>query len=210
MICNLLSVVEQATGVAEATGASAGSNIGETFLQIAPDLLNFGAGVFGKDRTPAPAQVSRGALSNFNTNVNVSPQLLSARRAYQAIIRNPNATPNQKLAAQTILAQQESQIFSDKLNRENQLQANKASLENSINRQQAILDEQARQDKMASEANLGIGGNFARTALGNIGTKLLKSKAQSNLANQSSEDVANYIQTLPPSERRRMLQIMNQ
>jgi len=180
--------------------------IGADLLQFAPDIMNFATGVFGKDKTKPATRVSRRGVGMIDDRVNVRPQLMAARRNYRAIIADPNASPNQKLAAQAQLQNQESQIYADKFNRETQLKTNKARLQSQIDSQQAQFDEQFRQDKMASEANLGITGNFARQAMGNISTKMLQKKAMEAKEKGDKRDILAYISSLPEAVQTRILE----
>lgn len=196
-------------GAAEASvvpPGEAGGGLGSDLLQFAPDIMNFATGVFGKDETKPATRVSRKGVGMIDDRVNVRPQLMAARRNYRAIIADPNASANQKLAAQAQLNAQESKIYADKFNRETQLATNKASLQSQLDTQQSQYDEQYRQDKMQSEANLGITGNFAREALGNISTKMLQKKAEDAKRTGDKRDILAYISSLPEAAQTRILE----
>lgn len=191
---------------AEGSGGSA-SPTGEA-LQYIPEALNFLTGTLGKDKTKPATQISNRSVDMMPSTVNVNPQLNQARKAYRAITSDPNVSMNQKLAAQAQLQNQISQIHANKFNRETQLQANKAQLQSQIDRGNATFREQERQDKMASEANLGLTGNFARQALTSASQKYMQNRALEAQMDQADKQLRTIIGAYPEAVQKRILRSM--
>lgn len=164
-----------------------GTDWGSMAAQFAPDLINFATGAFGKDKTPAPTRVNQRAVKDMPTTYNVNPLLSRNASTYRAILRDPNASPTQKLAAQSQKLTADSRAMAEKQNREAQMQGRKAGLQADLDSQQSRFNAQARQDKMASEANLGLTGNFARQSLSSIANKILQMKKDKKLTQRDKE-----------------------
>lgn len=164
-----------------------GMNWGSTALQVAPDLLNLATGVFGKDKTPPPVQVNQRALDDLPSRYNVNPILNKSAANYRAILADPNATSTQKLAAQSAKQQADSRAMAEKQNQESRMASRRAGMQADLDSQQSRFNAQARQDKMASEANLGLTGNFARQSLSSIANKILQMKKDKKLTQRDKE-----------------------
>lgn len=154
--------------------------------QFLPDAINVATGLFGKDRTRPATKVNRSSLANFNTKFNINPALRRNDESYASILADRNTTQSQRLAALSQKLTSDSALAVEKENMENRLKSDKARLGVALDVRQAGFDEQFRQDKMASEANFGIDGNFVRSAVGNISNKLLQMQRDKNLANRDN------------------------
>lgn len=168
-------------------------------LQYIPEIMNFATGIFGKNKTPKPTQVSNRAVDMVDTNVNVNPQLMKNAQGYRAILSDPNATVGQKLAAQSMKQQGDSQVFADKWNRENQLKSNQARIQANLDSQNAQFANQARSENMMGDAMFGPTGNMARQAAGSFSQKLLQNQAQNNQKKQDKIAAMSVISQLDPA-----------
>lgn len=158
-----------------------------TALQLAPDMVNFATGAFGKDKTKPATEVSNRSVNMMRDRVNISPQLRDLKSGYRSIASSPYTTNNQRLAAQSNLQKGLSRTYANKFNQETQLRNQKASMQGRIDQANARFREQERQDRMASEANLGISGNFARQSLSSMANKLLQMKRDQKLSERDKE-----------------------
>lgn len=155
-------------------------------LQLAPDIINAGMGIFAKDSTRSATKVPRTKIKRSFKGYNINPMLQSNRAGYRSILSSPGATINQKLAAQGIKQQADSQAYATKANKDQEAEMRydlaQGNMDASRAGQQAGFNEQYRQDRMASDANLGVSGNYARTAYSNIANKLLMNQREENMS----------------------------
>ncbi len=190
-------------------GESNFGNILSKGLQFLPDIVNFATGVAGKDKTRPATRISRNSLSNYPSKYNINPVLSSNRSGYVSILRDPSATANQKLAALSMKQRADSQAYAEKQNKENQMQSNKASIQANLDSRQAQYDNQYREDKMISDANLGIDGNFARNSLFNISTKVLQMFAQNNQSKRDEQSLAAMLAGKDPQVIKTIMESLN-
>jgi len=185
---------------------------GESFLttglQFLPEIMNFATGAFGRDRTRPATRINRGALSNYPTTVNVQPQLDEVGRQYRAVLSNPSASMNERLAAMSMANQAVNQIHGQRINRENQLAANRAQIEAQLDSRQAMMNEQHRQEKSTMDANLGLTGNIARQALADFSQKRLLLDQQEAQRRQDQISLAATTAGLSDAARKRLLEAM--
>jgi hypothetical protein len=184
---------------------STGVNVANIAMQFLPDLINLGTGLLGKDKTPEAVTVPNTSVARMPSRYNINPMLESNRAGYSAILSDPSATINQKLAAQVAKQRADQIAYAEKLNREAQMDADKASLQANIDAQNAQYEARAREDRMAIEANLGLAGNFARQALSNISTKGLQMIAESNKKEATDKQLMAILSGLDPEVRQRIL-----
>lgn len=189
----------------EAGGAGGGSGWVNTALQFVPEAMNLAKGVFGDEDVPEPTQVSNRSVNKFPVNVDVSPQLSRNAASYRAILQNPNATINQKLAAQSQKQKSDAQILAQKQNRENQLRANRAKMQANIDRQNAQFRNQRRTEQMKTDAMFGPTGNMARQAVGSASQKLLMQQAMNNRAERDKQAMQALLQNMSPAVKRNFL-----
>jgi len=189
-------MAEQQTGDESGGGMSQGMS---SALQFVPEAMNFLTGAFGKNDTPEATQVSNRSVEMMDPTVNVNPQLLRNASSYRAILRDPNATPTQKMAAQSQKMQADSAVFADKMNRENKMKANQASLQANIDSQNAQYSNQTRSENMKADAMFGPFGNMARGAASSAAQKLLMQQAQRNQKSQNDMSAMAIISQLDPA-----------
>lgn len=196
------------TSIAEAAGTQGGSGTdwGSMALQFAPEMMNFATGVFGDDNVAETTQVDDSAVDDMPTKFNIAPQLNEARGSYRSILADPNASTNEKLAAQAQLNKQTSRLYGEKFNREQRMKADKAKLQSQFDRTQAQLDEQRSQDQMAADAQTGITGNFARQALSNASQKGLQMKQMENQEARDDKELQMLLSSYSEPVRNRILE----
>lgn len=169
---------------------------GNMALQIAPDVINAATGIFSKDKTRPATQVRPTRIQRSYTGYNINPLLSANRSGYRAVVADPNATTNQKLASQMAKTQADQRAFAEKENRDQQAKMRydmaQGNIDSQANMANARFNEQYRQDRMMSDANRGITGNFARNAYGSIANKFLTSRAEDNLANRDKRMLEMY------------------
>lgn len=168
-------------------------------LQFIPEAMNFLTGAFGRGNIPEATQVSNRAVEMMDPRVNIEPQLLRNASSYRSIINDPNATPIQKLAAQSAKMQADSAVIADKINRENQMKSNQASIQASIDSQNAQYNNQARTERMQGNAMFGPFGNMARGAMSSTSQKLLLQQAQRNQKRQNDISAMAILSQLDPA-----------
>lgn len=173
-------------------------------LQYLPEALNLATGIFGKDETRPATQINQRSVGMMPDRINVNPQLQDIRSSYRAIIADPNASTPEKLAAQAQLNRTISSIYATKQNQESRMQANRAQLQAQLDRGQSRFDNQYREDKMISDANLGVDGNFARQALSSISSKYLQQKAIEAKKQQDKQAFMAIIKSLPKAAQDRL------
>lgn len=161
-----------------------------------PDAINVATGAFSKDKTPKPTQVNRGSLRhlrNMPTSYNINPILTQNAASYRSILADPGTNDASKLAAHSQKLQADSAAYGEKANRETQMKSQKqrslASASGRLDTIQSRYDAQARDDRMRTDANTGIGGNIARQGLAGISNKLAMRSAEQSLADQDSEQM---------------------
>jgi len=163
------------TGIPSGNKKFLGGFLKDNALEISsilPDVMNFATGALAKDKTRPATRIDTSAADNINTTYNINPLLSRNSAGYRAILSDPNANAATKLAAQGQKLGADSSAYADKANIEGQLQSRKAGISAQLALGQGRMDEQFRQDKMQSEANLGLSGNFARSALTNMSSKV--------------------------------------
>lgn len=167
-----------------------------TALQLAPDLVNAATGIFGKDKTPPPTKVPKTQIKRSYKGYNINPLLESNRAGYRSILGDRGASTTNKLMAQTMKQKADSSAFAEKENRDQQANMSydmaQGRLDARSTGMQAQFDNQHRQDKMISDANLGITGNFARNSFANIANKLLMMEKEGNMSARDQELLAMY------------------
>lgn len=179
---------------------------GGDFLQFIPEMMNFATGMIGKDRTLPPTRMSDRAVKDMPSRFNINPQLQQSRKAYRAILADPNATNTQKLAAQAQLNSQESRLMAEKQNREAQMQANRAQVQADVDRTNAGFRRQHRDDRMRSRANLGPTGNFARQAVTSASQKLLQQQAMESQEKKTNKELLAFLGSFDDATRKKILE----
>lgn len=154
-------------------------------LQYAPTAINLATGLFGKNRTKDATQIKRTKIGGQPINYNINPQLEQSGSNYRAILSNPNASANERLAALAGKNRADSGAFATKANTEMQMReqrnSRQAGLDANRNAQQGSMDERHRQDVQRAQAQLGITGNLARMSMSEISQILQQKKMDKNL-----------------------------
>jgi len=187
-------------------GADSGMSSGLTSaLQFVPELMNFATGALSHPKAPAPTKVSNRSVNDMPVRVNANPELTRNERNYRAILADPNATINQKLAAQAQKQVADSRVYADKFNQENRMKSNRARVQHSIDSQNAQYRNQRRGEQAQMDANFGPTGNIARQAIGSASQKLLMQQAQKNQAKQNKVAALAALQGMDPVLRKKYI-----
>lgn len=165
-----------------------GGELASTALQYAPEIMSLATGIFGRPDRVEPTQIQRTKLPYQDVTYNINPALQRASASYRSILSDPGMSSAQKMAAYSQKLQSEGDLYGQKENiesqRRNQIAAQQAQLDASANLAQARMDEQARQEQQMADANFGLAGNFARSALASASNKFLQQQGE-----QRAEDL---------------------
>ena len=160
-------------------------------MAIAPDLMNFAVGAFGKDTTPEPTKVQRTTLDRSSINYNINPQLKANAQSYRGLLSNLGSSAQERLAGLSMKGSQDASAYARKANVESQMleqrNSRQAGLDANANAQQASMDERRVDDKMQADANLGITGNMSRAALSSMAQKLMALKMENKLEERDTK-----------------------
>lgn len=179
---------QSAAPAPEVRGPNSGSDpkISDMALQMAPDVMNALTGILGRDKTRKATRVAPTQIRRSYKGYNINPLLQRNVQGYRAILSDPSATRNQKLMSQMIKTRGDQSAYAEKENRDQQAKMRydlgQARFDSLRNSRQAGFNEQYRQDKMQSEANLGLTGNFARGAYSSIANKILMGRREENMS----------------------------
>lgn len=143
-------------------------------MNAAPELINIATGIFGKNKNAPATKVNRAALGHMPTRYNIRPILnanASDYRGMQKSMKQMGAGPGMMQAAYAKKLQANNQAWGLKAIKENEQQARIAGMMANFDSQDAGFGEQRAQDNMMTDANLGIGGNFARSGFSGLANK---------------------------------------
>jgi hypothetical protein len=172
--------------------------VGRSALEYAPTAINALTGIFGKNTTGKPTEVKRTKVGSQPINYNINPYLEQSGSNYRAILANPNASANERLAALSQKNRGDSGAFAKKSNVEMQMKeqrnARQAGLDANRNAQQASLNErnQVRAEKAA--AQLGITGNIARQSYSEI-SRIIQQKRKDKNLSERDKQLLKYLET---------------
>jgi hypothetical protein len=139
---------------------STAARIGGSALPYAGPALTFGMGLLSKDRTPKATKVKRTALNdlrNMETDINVDPALEQGSNAYRAFQQSSGSNPSVALAGYTANLRNRSGLMAGREAARTELvnkrQGAMAEANMNYDNQDAQYAEQARQDRMMSQAS---------------------------------------------------------
>ena len=152
-------------------------------LNAAPEVLNIATGIFGKNRNAPATKVDRTALGYMPNKYNIRPIInanASDYRGIQRSLKQTGAGPGMMQAAYANKLKANNAAYGTKENQENHMRAAIASMIANFDAQDSRYANQRAEDNMMVDANLGIGGNFARAGLSNLAGKGLGFLSETN------------------------------